>query len=36
LGRFGLPEEVAQAAVFLAQNDYITGDVLTIDGGMTI
>lgn len=36
LGRFGLPEEVAQAAVFLAQNDYITGEVLTIDGGMTI
>ena len=36
LGRFGKVEEVAQAALFLAQNDYVTGQVLTVDGGMTI
>jgi 3-oxoacyl-[acyl-carrier protein] reductase len=38
LGRFGTPEEVAQAAVFLAsdKSEYITGQVLTIDGGLTM
>ncbi|KRL04983.1 3-oxoacyl-[acyl-carrier-protein] reductase [Liquorilactobacillus oeni] len=36
LGRFGEAAEVAQTAVFLAQNDYITGQVITVDGGMTI
>ncbi|MBQ8093480.1 MAG: 3-oxoacyl-ACP reductase FabG [Clostridia bacterium] len=35
--RFGQPEEVATAATFLASNhaSYITGAVLTADGGMT-
>lgn len=36
LRRFGQADEVAQTAVFLAQNDYITGQVITVDGGMTI
>lgn len=36
LQRFGKPEEVAQTALFLAQNDYITGQVIVVDGGMTI
>lgn len=36
LKRFGQANEVAQTAVFLAQNDYITGQVITVDGGMTI
>lgn len=36
LKRFGQADEVAQTAVFLAQNDYITGQVITVDGGMTI
>lgn len=36
LGRFGKPEEVAQAARFLAENDYVTGQVIVVDGGMTI
>jgi 3-oxoacyl-[acyl-carrier protein] reductase len=35
--RLGLPEEVAEAVVFLASPAaaYITGQVLTIDGGLT-
>ncbi|WP_283588464.1 3-oxoacyl-[acyl-carrier-protein] reductase [Limosilactobacillus viscerum] len=36
LRRFGKPEKVAQTAIFLAQNDYITGQVIVVDGGMTI
>lgn len=33
LGRFGTPEEAAQAAVFLAENDWVTGQTLVMDGG---
>lgn len=38
LGRMGLPEEVAKAALFLASSfaDYITGQVITVDGGMVM
>ena len=38
LARAGRPEEVARAAVFLASDDcsYITGQILIVDGGMTI
>ena len=32
LGRLGKPEEVASAILFLAENTYITGQVLGIDG----
>jgi NAD(P)-dependent dehydrogenase (short-subunit alcohol dehydrogenase family) len=37
LGRFGDPEDVANAAVFLASDDarYITGIELVVDGGLT-
>ena len=34
--RIGKAEEVAQVALFLAQQEYITGQVITIDGGMTM
>ncbi|GAB4108617.1 MAG: pteridine reductase [Roseiflexaceae bacterium] len=33
LQRVGSPDDVGQAAVFLAQADYITGVVLPVDGG---
>jgi 3-oxoacyl-[acyl-carrier protein] reductase len=36
LHRLGRPEEVAQAIVFLVKNDYITGEVVTVDGGLTM
>jgi pteridine reductase len=33
LKRHGNPSDVAKAAIFLAECDYITGDVIFIDGG---
>ena len=33
VGRMGQPEEVAQAVLFLMTNGFVTGTVLTIDGG---
>lgn len=36
LKRLGTPEEVAHTAVFLAQNDYLTGEVINVDGGMAM
>jgi 3-oxoacyl-[acyl-carrier protein] reductase len=32
-GRFGSPEEVASAILSLAENEYITGAVLSVNGG---
>ena len=35
-GRVALPEEIAKGALFLAENNYITGEVLRINGGFLI
>ena len=34
-GEFGRPEDVAEAAVYLATAPFVTGAVLTVDGGWT-
>jgi pteridine reductase len=36
LKRRGRPENVAQAVLFLVENDYVTGVCLPVDGGRTI
>jgi len=38
LGRMGTPKEIAHAALFLASHlsDYVTGQVITVDGGMVM
>jgi 3-oxoacyl-[acyl-carrier protein] reductase len=33
LGRFGRPEEAAELALFLAGNDWVTGQTYVLDGG---
>lgn len=34
--RFGQAEEVADVAVFLAKQEYVTGQVISIDGGLSM
>ena len=34
LGRTGCAEDVAQAVAFLVEADYITGEVIRVDGGL--
>lgn len=36
LGRFGEPEEVARAVLFLLESPYITGEALVVDGGLQL
>lgn len=36
LRREGTPEQVADAIVLLAKNEYVTGETLTVDGGLTM
>ena len=38
MGRVGEPDDVAKVATFLASDDaaYMTGTVLTVDGGQTL
>jgi len=33
LGRWGTPDEMAHAVLFLVEADYVTGEVITVDGG---
>jgi NAD(P)-dependent dehydrogenase (short-subunit alcohol dehydrogenase family) len=35
MGRLGTPEEIADAVVYLAAAEFVTGSVLVIDGGLT-
>jgi NAD(P)-dependent dehydrogenase (short-subunit alcohol dehydrogenase family) len=36
LGRFGTPEEIAEGILFLVTNEFCTGTILAVDGGMTM
>ena len=36
IGRLGTPQEVARAVLYLAEADYVTGQVLHVDGGFPI
>jgi pteridine reductase len=36
LGKPGTPEDIAATVLFLAQSDYITGQIVAVDGGRTI
>lgn len=36
LGRMGSAEDIAGAAAYLAQADYVTGEVLRVDGGIAM
>jgi NAD(P)-dependent dehydrogenase (short-subunit alcohol dehydrogenase family) len=36
LGRFGTAEEAAATALFLMANNYVTGQVIAVDGGETL
>jgi NAD(P)-dependent dehydrogenase (short-subunit alcohol dehydrogenase family) len=35
LGRFGKPEEIAHAALFLAENEYAHNCIVNLDGGLS-
>jgi NAD(P)-dependent dehydrogenase (short-subunit alcohol dehydrogenase family) len=35
VGRVGRPEDIAGAVIYLASAGFVTGQILTIDGGMT-
>lgn len=36
LGRLGSPEEIGQTAVYILENDYFTGRIVEMDGGIRI
>lgn len=36
IGRWGTPEEMAGAVLFLVEAEYVTGEVITVDGGQRL
>jgi len=36
LGRYGSPDDIADTALFLARQGYITGQILAVDGGKSL
>ena len=36
LKRAGSPDDIARTALFLAEADYITGQIVAVDGGRSI
>lgn len=36
LGRWGTPQDIARAVAFLAENDYVNGQILVVDGGRSL
>jgi len=36
LGRLGSPEDIVRAAVYLLESDFVTGEVLSVDGGQRL
>lgn len=36
MGRLGTPEDVARAVVFLASEPFVTGQILSVDGGRSV
>jgi NAD(P)-dependent dehydrogenase (short-subunit alcohol dehydrogenase family) len=36
VGRVGAPDDIAKAIAFLIDNDFVTGHVLTCDGGLRL
>lgn len=36
LKRYGTPNDITQAIIYLASSDYLTGEILKVDGGVTL
>jgi NAD(P)-dependent dehydrogenase (short-subunit alcohol dehydrogenase family) len=36
LGRLGSPEDIVRAALYLLESDFVTGEVLSVDGGQRL
>ncbi|MBX6723429.1 MAG: SDR family oxidoreductase, partial [Dactylosporangium sp.] len=36
LGRVGTPEDVAQVVLALIEASYVTGEIVTVDGGLSL
>ena len=36
LGRYGQPDDIADTVIFLAQQQFITGQIIAVDGGKSL